>query len=180
MSRQKGAHKCAKAAEVEAVGATGQSSGARVAEEGRGDGAGGADVNVRGNATEAILFHELFKVTATKVFGLPLRFAVVVERGESLEDFFNGGEENPGASNLFVSRILRASCAYVGVPRTCIGRGVGTRSAIMLYLTGLHNTVTVNFDFVTPSSILIPDELRESIAHCTDQRFNIDILAIDI
>ncbi|GIX61584.1 hydroxymethylglutaryl-CoA lyase [Babesia caballi] len=44
MSRQKGAHKSADAAEVKAVGATGQSSGARVACEGGGTGAGGLDV----------------------------------------------------------------------------------------------------------------------------------------
>ncbi|GIX64680.1 uncharacterized protein BcabD6B2_41150 [Babesia caballi] len=44
MSRQKGAHNSAKAAEVEAVGATGHGSGARVAGEGGSDGAGGLDV----------------------------------------------------------------------------------------------------------------------------------------
>ncbi|GIX63094.1 N-terminal acetyltransferase A, auxiliary subunit [Babesia caballi] len=45
-SRQNGTHKCAKTAEVEAVGATGLSSGARVACEGGGCGAGGLDVDV--------------------------------------------------------------------------------------------------------------------------------------
>ncbi|GIX64671.1 VacJ family lipoprotein [Babesia caballi] len=43
-SRQKGAHKSAKAAEVEAVCPTGQGGCPRVAEEGRGGGAGGLDV----------------------------------------------------------------------------------------------------------------------------------------
>ncbi|GIX65006.1 transposase [Babesia caballi] len=47
MSRQKSTHEIAKAAEVEAVGATAQGSESRVAGEGGSGGAGGLDVNVR-------------------------------------------------------------------------------------------------------------------------------------
>ncbi|GIX64909.1 uncharacterized protein BcabD6B2_43440 [Babesia caballi] len=61
MSRQKGAHKSAKAPEVKAVGATGQGGCPRVAEEGWGTGAGGLDVNGRIVAGGAVCFSEFRK-----------------------------------------------------------------------------------------------------------------------
>ncbi|GIX63003.1 60S ribosomal protein L12 [Babesia caballi] len=94
VSRQKGAHKGAKAAEVEAVGATAQGGEARVAGEKWAGRAGRLDlsalegltcdfvtlhIGVKLSVTEAIRSHELMKGVATvtiKAFLRPLRLAL--------------------------------------------------------------------------------------------------------
>ncbi|GIX61596.1 uncharacterized protein BcabD6B2_10310 [Babesia caballi] len=151
MSRQKSGHKSTKAADVKAVGATGQGGESRVAGEAGGGWAGRLDVNVRskigsggavgfrelikaleglsGNfvtghtsvklsATEAIRSHKLIKgvamTTATKALTRPLRLAIEEELGQSLVNFFDGGEETLDA--LPSLRTVVVSVIYVVKP----------------------------------------------------------------
>ncbi|GIX63393.1 uncharacterized protein BcabD6B2_28280 [Babesia caballi] len=68
MSRQKAAHKSAKASEVKAVGATGQCGEPRVAEEGGGGGAGGMDTVRRERGK--LLSEQVFSKRAPRYLGL--------------------------------------------------------------------------------------------------------------
>ncbi|GIX61155.1 pseudouridine synthase [Babesia caballi] len=87
MSRQKGAHKRAKAAEVEAVGATGQCPEARVAKEGGRVGAGGLDTGGG---------------TVGKVLTRPpvLAFAPPVKVSQTVEQHRRDAEEDEGTVYL--------------------------------------------------------------------------------
>ncbi|GIX61955.1 serine-tRNA ligase [Babesia caballi] len=183
MSRQKGAHKGAKTAEVEAVGATGQGGEARVTGEGWGGWAGGLDVSVSfrelgeilerlgGNfvtghprvklsATEAIVIKELAKFTiAVKVFGLPLILAIPVELSQSLVNFFNGGEET---SKSFFLGIV--SGRHGGGPGgTVVGRGVGA-----LKISRLHNTTLDNLPLFLTAVIPVANKLLQCVGQPDD------------
>ncbi|GIX64667.1 uncharacterized protein BcabD6B2_41020 [Babesia caballi] len=201
LSRQKGAHKGAKAAEVEAVGATGQCPEARVTGEGGGGGTGGLDrrewegggfrpcillklrtegvdgwicsggvvgcrelikaiesftdnlftghITVELSLFKAIPIHEVLKsfvTTATKALTSPLRLAIVVELGQSLEDLFNGDEEIYNACISFFVFSLDTINFYVGEPGgTIVSRGVGRVLAGRVIRARRHNAIPCNF-----------------------------------
>ncbi|GIX63494.1 uncharacterized protein BcabD6B2_53780 [Babesia caballi] len=92
ISRQKGAHKRAKAAEVEAVGATGQCGETRIASEGGGGGAGGLDV---GGGT-----------AANVQLGPTVRpFAPPVEVRKAVEQHRPDAQEDEGTSSFVIGAL---------------------------------------------------------------------------